>query len=66
MVLGIALPVIDVDLRKTRDEEFEFLFVENSDQVCWNDFMEAWLRQLFICLAIPHVQLHVPLRKFSI
>lgn len=29
VVLGVVLPVIDINIRKTRDEKFEFLFVED-------------------------------------
>jgi hypothetical protein len=41
VIIGIILPLIDVDLRKTRDQKFQLLFVEDGDQVWRNDLVEA-------------------------
>ena len=41
MVFGVVAPVLDVDVRKTGDEELELLLVEDGDEVCWDDVMEA-------------------------
>jgi hypothetical protein len=40
-VIGMFLPVIDVDVSNTTDQEFEFSLIENVDQVCWNQLVEA-------------------------
>lgn len=42
MVLGIVLPVVDVDLRQTRDQQLQFLLVEDGDEIGWNYVMETW------------------------
>lgn len=42
MVLGVALPVIHVNLRQTGDEEFQFLFVEDCDELSGNDIVETY------------------------
>ena len=41
VVFGVILPVVDIYVRKARDEEFEFLLVENRDELGGNDVMEA-------------------------
>lgn len=41
MVFGIALPVVDVDLWETGDEELQFLLIEDSDELGGNDLVEA-------------------------
>ena len=41
VVLRIVFPVINVDVRETGDEKLEFLFVENGDEICWHNVMEA-------------------------
>lgn len=33
MILGIASPIIHIDVGKTRDEELEFLLIENGDNL---------------------------------
>lgn len=51
LVLGVPLPIVDVDFGKTRDEKLQFLLVEDGDQFGWNDIMEtckiAWLAKPF-------------------
>ena len=41
MIFGVVLPVINVDVRKTGDKKFEFLFVEDLDEFGGNDLVEA-------------------------
>ena len=41
MVFSMILPVIDVDVWQTRDEELELLFVEDCDQLWRDNVMEA-------------------------
>lgn len=41
MVLGIILPVINIDVGKAGYEQFQFLFVEDGDQFRRNDVMET-------------------------
>lgn len=40
-VVGVFLPVVDVDVRDTTDEEFELALVEDVDEVCGDEFVEA-------------------------
>lgn len=42
MVFGMALPIVDIDIRKTGDEELQLLLVEDCDQLGGNNVMEAW------------------------
>lgn len=42
MILGVGFPVVNVNLRKTGDEKFKLLFVENGNQLRRYDFMEAY------------------------
>jgi hypothetical protein len=44
VVVGVVLPVVDVDVRETGNEELEFLFIEDSDQFGGNNVVEAWMR----------------------
>ena len=41
MVFGVVFPVIDVDVWKTRDEQLEFLLIEDSDQLRGDDIVKA-------------------------
>lgn len=41
VVLCVALPVVDVDVRQTGDQELQLLLVEDRDQLCRNDFVET-------------------------
>ena len=41
VILRVALPVIDVDVRQTRDKQLKFLLVENGDQFRRDNVMEA-------------------------
>lgn len=41
VVLGVRLPVVDVDIRQTRNEKFELLFVEDGDELFRDDLVEA-------------------------
>lgn len=41
VVLGVALPVIHVDIGQTRDEKLELLLVEDGDEVLGDDVVEA-------------------------
>lgn len=43
MILGIVLPVVNVDVGKTGDEQFQFLFVEDGDQLRRHNIVEAYL-----------------------
>ncbi len=40
-VIGVFLPVIDVDVRDAADQEFELALVEHVDQVGGNELVEA-------------------------
>ena len=42
LILGVVLPVVDIDVREARDEKLEFLFVEDGDELGRNDIMEAY------------------------
>ena len=41
VVIGVALPVVDINVRQTRDEELEFLLVKNGDKFWWDDVVET-------------------------
>ena len=41
VIFGVHLPVIHVNFRKTRDQQFELLLVEDGDEIGRNDFMES-------------------------
>ena len=43
MVFSMILPVIDIDIWQTRDEELKLLFVEDCDQLWRDNVVEAWL-----------------------
>jgi hypothetical protein len=44
VVLGVVFPVVDVNVWKTRDEELEFLLIEDCDEFGGDDFVEAYER----------------------
>lgn len=41
VVLGVALPVVNVDVGQTRDEQLELLLVEDRDELGGDDVVEA-------------------------
>lgn len=41
MVFRVGLPILNVDLRKPRDEEFKLLFREYRNELFRYDFVEA-------------------------
>lgn len=41
VVLGVRLPVVDVNIRQTGNEKFKLLFVEDGDELFGDDLMEA-------------------------
>lgn len=41
MILSIALPVIDVNFGQARNEQFQFLLIEDGDQLGGDDIMET-------------------------
>lgn len=41
VVLGVGLPVVDVDIRQTGNEKFELLFIEDCDELFGDDLVEA-------------------------
>lgn len=41
MVVGVVLPVVDIDFGQAGDEEFELLLVEDGDELSGDDVMEA-------------------------
>ena len=40
-VVGVLLPIIHVDIRNATDKQFEFPLIENVDQVCRDELIEA-------------------------
>ena len=40
-VVGVFLPVVDVDVRDTADQELEFALVEDVDEIGGNELVEA-------------------------
>lgn len=40
-VVGVLLPVVDVNVGNTTDEELELALVEDIDEVGWNELVEA-------------------------
>lgn len=40
-VIGVFLPVINIDIGDTTNEEFELSFVEDGNKVCGNEVMES-------------------------
>lgn len=40
-VIGMFLPVVDVDVGDTTDQELEFALVEDVDQICGDELVEA-------------------------
>ncbi len=41
MILGVALPVVHVNVRQARDEQLELLLREDGDEILRDDVMEA-------------------------
>ena len=41
MILGIALPVININFRQTRNQKLQLLLVEDCDKVSRNNVMET-------------------------
>jgi hypothetical protein len=41
MILGVSLPVVDINLGQAGNEEFEFLLVEDCDQFGRDDIVES-------------------------
>lgn len=64
MVFAVVLPVVDVDIWKSRNEQFEFLFVENGNQFGRNDIVEA-CRLLAGLRTGSALNLHLPPKNFS-
>lgn len=64
VVLGIVLPIVDVDVGHAGDEEFEFAFVEDGDELCGDDVVEA-LEVVSKELLTVKERVDVPIRKFS-
>ena len=42
VVFGMILPIIDVDIRKTRDKKFELLLIKDGDELRWDNIMETY------------------------
>jgi hypothetical protein len=40
-VIGMLLPVINIDIRNATDEKFEFSLIEDVDQICGDEFIES-------------------------
>ena len=40
-VIGVFLPVLDVDIGDTADQKFEFALVEDVDEIWWDELVEA-------------------------
>lgn len=40
-VIGVLLPVFDVDVGDTTDEQLEFALVEDVDEIGWDELVEA-------------------------
>lgn len=40
-VIGVLLPILDVDVRDTAYEQLQLTLVEDVDQVGWNQLVEA-------------------------
>src|SRR5947207_2689372 len=43
----MSFPILDIDLRETRDEQFQFLLTENRNKFCRDNVMEAY-RQILL------------------
>lgn len=41
VILGIALPVVNINFRKTRNQKLQLLLVEDCDEVSRNNVMET-------------------------
>lgn len=50
VVFGVVLPVVDVDLGETGDEQFELLLVEDRDEFSRDDIVEACTNVSCLCL----------------
>lgn len=42
MVFGMILPIVDIDVGQTRDEQLKLLFIEDCDQLGGNNIVKAW------------------------
>ena len=42
VIFGVRFQIFDVDVRKTRDQQFQFLFVENGNETLRNDAVETF------------------------
>jgi len=41
VVLGVVLPIIDIDFRHTRNQQFQLAFVKDGNELSRDDIMEA-------------------------
>lgn len=58
VVFGVVLPVVNIDLRETRDEQFELLLVEDRDEFRGDDVMEACVSVSYLYLSHDQRRLH--------
>lgn len=40
-IVGVLLPVFDINISNAANQQFQLSFVEDIDQICWNELMEA-------------------------
>jgi hypothetical protein len=40
-IISMLLPVFDIDIGDTTDQEFQFALVENVNKILWNELMET-------------------------
>lgn len=40
-VIGVLLPILNIDIGNTTDQQFQFTLVEHVDKVCRNEFIES-------------------------
>lgn len=41
VILGVSLPIVDVDFGQTRDEQLKLLLIKDCNKFCWNDVVES-------------------------
>lgn len=42
MVFSMILPIVDVDVGQTRDEQLKLLFIKDCDQLRGDNIVKAW------------------------
>jgi hypothetical protein len=60
VIFGVALPIIHINVRETRDQELQFLFIEDCNEFSRNNVMETY--DLLVIVIANHIDATYPSR----